>query len=35
MAGFPFGEGVLTPPENDRLNTAFSIILWEACCRGQ
>lgn len=26
MAGFPFEEGVLTPLENDRLNTAFGII---------
>lgn len=26
MVGFPFEEGVLTPLENDRLNTAFSII---------
>ena len=26
MVGFPFEEGVLTPLENDRLNTAFGII---------
>ena len=26
MVGFPFEKGVLTPLENDRLNTAFSII---------
>lgn len=26
MVGFSFEEGVLTPLENDRLNTAFSII---------
>lgn len=27
MAGFPFEEGVLTPLENDRLNTAFDIVI--------
>lgn len=26
MVGFPFEGGVLTPLENDRLNTAFNII---------
>ena len=26
MTGFSFEEGVLTPLENDRLNTAFGII---------
>ena len=37
MVGFPFEEGVLTPLENDRLNTAFGInprfsempLLWK------